>query len=604
MIENSLPMILTNNQLVGENYIDWKRNLLIVLTAEKQKFVLNEPCPSVPTAESTVAQKQAYDKWISSDEMARCYILGSISNVLQQKHQNMDTATKIMDSLQEMFEQQGRQARQAAIRTIMNMRMKPGTPVRDHMLVLITQFNVAGVLGAEIKSETQVDMALETLPEMFSQFKVSYIMNKLNMSLTELMKELQNAESVLKTKTGDAFVVASAGPSYSKPKGKNGNKRKKPNKKGPQQNEKKVKGFQVTRSLNEGEHTLRVGTGAVVSAKAVGIVYLYFSNNKHLVLRHCYYVPEITRNLISVALLFRQGYYVHFSQMVVDITLNKALICKGHLNNDLYVLKHDDSSLHHIESNKRIKLSPTNETYLWHLRLGHINLNRIQRLVKDGSLSNLKVVSLPVCESCLEDNGIISQLSAPATPQQNGVSERRNRTLLDMVRSMLSFSKLSTSFWGYAIQTVIYLLNMVPSKSISKTPLELWNGRVPNLRHIRIWGCHAYVLKRKMDKMEPRSKLCMFVGYPKGTRGSYFYSPQDKKVFVSTNATFLENKHIEESESKSKVFLEEIAKSSTPEIRTEPTQFEFTFLPPLTTGFQTNEVVEDIGSNNRSPHHI
>ncbi|XP_075504433.1 putative mitochondrial protein AtMg00300 [Primulina tabacum] len=88
--------------------------------------------------------------------------------------------------------------------------------------------------------------------------------------------------------------------------------------------------------------------------------------------------------------------------MVVDIILNKALICKGHLNNDLYVLKQDDSSLHHIESNKRIKLSPTNETYLWHLRLGHINLNRIQRLVKDGPLSNLKVESLPVCESCLE----------------------------------------------------------------------------------------------------------------------------------------------------------------------------------------------------------
>ncbi|XP_075507320.1 uncharacterized protein LOC142544133 [Primulina tabacum] len=107
-----------------------------------------------------------------------------------------------------------------------------------------------------------------------------------------------------------------------------------------------------------------------------------------------------------------------------------------------------------------------------------------------------------------------------------------------------------------------------------------------------------------MDKMEPRSELCMFVGYPKGTRGYYFYSHQDKKVFVSTNTTFLEDKHIEENESNSKVFLEEIAESSTPEIRTELTLFEFTFLPPLTTGFQTNEVVEDIGSNDRSPHHI
>ncbi|KAI3468855.1 hypothetical protein Pfo_025518, partial [Paulownia fortunei] len=188
----------------------------------------------------------------------------------------------------------------------------------------------------------------------------------------------------------------------------------------------------------------------------------------------------------------------------------------------------------------------------------------------------------------LLENGIVSQLSAPGTPQQNGVSERRNRTLLDMARCMLGFSTLSTSFWGYAIQTAVYLLNMVPSKSVPKTPLELWNGRKPNLRHIRVWGCPAHVLKGKMEKMESRSEVCIFVGYPKGTRGYYFYSPQDKKVFVSTNATFLEDRYIEEHESKSKVLLEEmkenIPRSSIPEIRIEPTQFEFMFLPPSVSG--------------------
>ena len=105
--------------------------------------------------------------------------------------------------------------------------------------------------------------------------------------------------------------------------------------------------FQVTRKLSEGEHTLRVSTGAVVSARAIGVVYLYFRNNKHLVLNNCYYVPDITRNLISVALLFKQNYYVYFSPSTVDITLNKALICKGHLNNDLYILKPSDSSASH-----------------------------------------------------------------------------------------------------------------------------------------------------------------------------------------------------------------------------------------------------------------
>ncbi|XP_073132208.1 uncharacterized protein [Henckelia pumila] len=144
---------------------------------------------------------------------------------------------------------------------------------------------------------------------------------------------------------------------------------------------------------------------------------------------------------------------------------------------------------------------------------------------------------------------------------------------------------------------------MVPSKSVSKTPLEMWNGRIPNLRHIRIWGCPAYVLKRKMDKMESRSEACVFVGYPKETRGYYFYSPQDKKVFVSTNATFLEDRYIEDRESKSKVLLEEIVEtSSTPEIRTEPTQFDFTSIPPLITVFRTTDMVEDNVPNVNSPH--
>ena len=88
----------------------------------------------------------------------------------------------------------------------------------------------------------------------------------------------------------------------------------------------------------------------------------------------------------------------------------------------------------------------------------------------------------------LIENGITSQLLAPETPQQNGVSERRNRTLLDMVRSMMSYAPLPNSFWGYAVETALYILNVVPSKSVTMTPFELWKGRKASLEHFRIWG--------------------------------------------------------------------------------------------------------------------
>ena len=125
--------------------------------------------------------------------------------------------------------------------------------------------------------------------------------------------------------------------------------------------------------------------------------------------------------------------------------------------------------------------------------------------------------------------------------------------LLDMVRSMMSYSSLPISFWGYSLQTAVYILNVVPSKSIRKTPLELLNGHKPSLRHFCISGCPSHVLKGKTGKLEPHTEVCMFVGYPKATRGGLFYSPSDKKVFVSTNATFLEDDYMTNFKPRSKV---------------------------------------------------
>ena len=77
----------------------------------------------------------------------------------------------------------------------------------------------------------------------------------------------------------------------------------------------------------------------------------------------------------------------------------------------------------------------------------------------------------------LQENGIVAQYTMPGTPEQNGVAERRNRTLMDMVRSMLSSNpKLPKSLWTEALKTSMYILNRVPTKAVSKTPFELWKG--------------------------------------------------------------------------------------------------------------------------------
>ena len=131
----------------------------------------------------------------------------------------------------------------------------------------------------------------------------------------------------------------------------------------------------------------------------------------------------------------------------------------------------------------------------------------------------------------------------------------------------MSYSSLPPTFRGYALQTAIYILNVVPSKSVPKTPLELWNGQKPVLRHFRIWGCPAHVLKGKTGKLESRTEVCLFVGYPPSTRGGLFYSPLENKVIVSTNATFLENTYMTDFKPRSRTVLEELQSD---EIRPSP----------------------------------
>ena len=90
-----------------------------------------------------------------------------------------------------------------------------------------------------------------------------------------------------------------------------------------------------------------------------------------------------------------------------------------------------------------------------------------------------------------KENGIVAQYSTPGEAQQNGVAERRNHTLMDMVKSMMSYSTLLINLWMEALKTDIYILNRVPSKSVPKTSYELWTGREPSLNHFRVWGCLA-----------------------------------------------------------------------------------------------------------------
>ena len=144
-----------------------------------------------------------------------------------------------------------------------------------------------------------------------------------------------------------------------------------------------------------------------------------------------------------------------------------------------------------------------------------------------------------------------------------------------MVRSMTSQSDLPLQFWGYALETTTFTLNRVPSKTVETTPYEIWTRKSPGLSFLRVWGCKVYVKHLTTDKLTPKSDKCFFVGYPKETKGYYFYKRDENKVFVARNGVFLEKEFLSKGVSESKVQLEEIREASenvsTP---TEPVQDE------------------------------
>jgi hypothetical protein len=123
---------------------------------------------------------------------------------------------------------------------------------------------------------------------------------------------------------------------------------------------------------------------------------------------------------------------------------------------------------------------------------------------------------------------------------------------------MMSISDLSISFWGYALETIAFILNRASSKSVETTPYGLWHGKKPMLSFLRVWGCEAYVKKLQPSKLESKLVKCIFVGYPRETLGYTFYHLAEGKTFVAKTGIFLEKEFLARGVGGRQVELDEI----------------------------------------------
>ncbi|GKA37146.1 retrovirus-related pol polyprotein from transposon TNT 1-94 [Tanacetum coccineum] len=135
------------------------------------------------------------------------------------------------------------------------------------------------------------------------------------------------------------------------------------------------------------------------------------------------------------------------------------------------------------------------------------------------------------------------QLTAAYTPQQNGVAERKNRTLMNMVRSIMSARKVPKIFWPEAANWCVHVLNRSPTAALeNSTPEEKWSGRKPSVSYFRIFGClaHVHIPKEKRLKLDDRSLRCVLFGVSEESKAYRLYDPVNNKIVVSKDVVFEE----------------------------------------------------------------
>nr|GEZ38642.1 hypothetical protein [Tanacetum cinerariifolium] len=376
-------------------------------------------------------------------------------------------------------------------------------------------------------------------------------------------------------------------------------------------------GLRASRKLKLGALSMYVGNGQREAVDAIGAFYLCLPSGLEIVLNNCHYAPSITRGVISVSrfAIPRDGIFeIDFSNSYTNessiyaasnkrakLDLDYALLWHCRLRHiskkHIEKLQHDGlldlSDLRAFEkcisymSGKMARKPYTHQVERAKDLLGLIHTYNkhevfetfkvFQKEVENQLGKTIKLLRSDrggeyisqVFLDHLKDHGIIAHRTPPYTPQHNGVSKRRNRTLLDMVRSMMSQTNIPNSFWDYALETAVLILNMVPTKKVEKTPYEVRHGQAPKLSYLKVWGCETLVKRdtlTKPDKLEPRYIKCIFIGYPKEMMRYSFYYPPENKVLVARNAEFLENSLINQEASGSiedhKIIQEEDAHPS------------------------------------------
>ncbi|XP_024990602.1 uncharacterized protein LOC112524891 [Cynara cardunculus var. scolymus] len=255
--KNTLRSILEKEKLNGTNFIDWYRNLRIVLKAEKKLYVLEQQIPKEPNSSAPRTERDTFKKHDEDALDVSCLMLITMKPDLQKQHENMG-AFDMIEHLKFLFQEQARHERYETYKELFCCIMSEGSPVGTHMLKMIGHIQRLEGLGFSLRKELAIDVVLQSLPNSHSQFLMNYNMHDFDKTLPELLNMLRTAEQELAKNKSTILMVR-------KDKKRKGKVKSiaKPTSKSlkPKEGIKKSKELKRTRRLSKCEVDLHVGNG-------------------------------------------------------------------------------------------------------------------------------------------------------------------------------------------------------------------------------------------------------------------------------------------------------------------------------------------------------
>ncbi|GJT70449.1 retrotransposon protein, putative, ty1-copia subclass [Tanacetum coccineum] len=571
-------------KLTGPNFIDWYRQLRIVLLVEDKLDYLEQPIPPAPVptqAGQQVAPEAlaAHNAWVKGSKEIVGLMLMTMEPDIQQNLENL-SAYDMLQELKTLFAQQAKQELLQTVRNFHFCKQEEGQSVSSYVLKMKSYIHNLERLGHPVSLNLGESLILISLRKEFDRFVQNYNMHSMGKSVNEFHAMLKihkqtltkkdptlhaiRAGKVQKKNNKQNLQVVARGPNQGKGKSKLAYA---PKSKIPPPPKRKIQlrtqsiinaviqvydtgcgthicntthGLRGSKKLKPGALSLYVGNGQRVVVKAIGTYHLSKLNLDSALLWH-YRLGHISKKRIEKLQhdgLLNSTDLRAFEKCVPCMSGNMARKPYTHQverAKDLLGLIHTDvCGPFKITSRQGASYFVTftedfsRYGYVYLLKHKHEVFetfkvfqkeveNQLGKTIKSLRSDRRGEYMSQEFLDHLKDYGIMAHRTPLYTPQHNGVFERINRTLLDMVRSMMSQTTLLKSFWDYALETAARIL---------------------------IWGCEALVKRdtlSKPDKLEPRSIKCIFVGYPKETMGYSFYYPLENKVLVAQNAEFLEN---------------------------------------------------------------